>query len=301
MRGGSSPRVRGKPVIGQNSPMLLRLIPACAGKTGGDWFNDSLSLGSSPRVRGKPEHVLDTLNQAGLIPACAGKTRSYRAYVDSSAAHPRVCGENQRTRECTLIPRGSSPRVRGKPSSPSSAPESSGLIPACAGKTQLTIQRMPCWRAHPRVCGENAVGSVNVTFKVGSSPRVRGKHISVGALFHLGGLIPACAGKTPGGRRTGGPDPAHPRVCGENLGLTLLQVAVRGSSPRVRGKRRSPSLGTTGSGLIPACAGKTCQRARRWSESRAHPRVCGENFGCIKPLFSLPGSSPRVRGKLRDF
>ena len=56
---------------------------------------------------------------------------------------------------------------------------------------------------------------------------------------------------------------AHPRVCGENQIDDLESGALRGSSPRVRGK-----LGVLGGeaeerGLIPACAGKTRCPGRR--------------------------------------
>ena len=52
--------------------------------------------------------------------------------------------------------------------------------------------------------------------------------------------------------------------------------------------------------LIPACAGKT--RSHSWNSSRrpAHPRVCGENRDEALKEYQEYGSSPRVRGKLRD-
>ena len=35
-----------------------------------------------------------------------------------------------------------------------------------------------------------------------------------------------------------------------------------------------------------------------WSRHRAHPRACGENVRVFTVMVVLPGSSPRVRGKL---
>ena len=51
-------------------------------------------------------------------------------------------------------------------------------------------------------------------------------------------------------------------------------------------------------GLIPACAGKTWPGPHLSRSSRAHPRVCGENFVAFQATSSKTGSSPRVRGKL---
>ena len=91
---GSSPRVRGKPVLRAARAVHRRLIPACAGKTShpqatpgrpaahprvcGENAPASRSrahdLGSSPRVRGKPHPDHSPPLFRGLIPACAGKT-----------------------------------------------------------------------------------------------------------------------------------------------------------------------------------------------------------------------------------
>ena len=53
-----------------------------------------------------------------------------------------------------------------------------GLIPACAGKTQVVVVRWECQRAHPRVCGENATSEYSTACQLGSSPRVRGKLVT---------------------------------------------------------------------------------------------------------------------------
>ena len=91
---------------------------------------------------------------------------------------------------------------------------------------------------------------------------------------------------------------AHPRVCGENAGMTDTSGRPLGSSPRVRGKlggnltlRRLPRL-------IPACAGKTWVPGFFLFSGWAHPRVCGENAFATGNIFTATGSSPRVRGKL---
>ena len=89
-------------------------------------------------------------------------------------------------------------------------------------------------------------------------------------------------------------------MCGENGTLFETQRNKMGSSPRVRGKRTDRSIREAKGGLIPACAGKTEYRERRGRRPRAHPRVCGENTTPRRADSARIGSSPRVRGKLRD-
>ena len=152
---GSSPRVRGKRRKYRRWGSLCGLIPACAGKTlplllllenngahprvcgenlasGESW---PLGVGSSPRVRGK--HKIDSFlaDLQGLIPACAGKTPPWSLWSLCPPAHPRVCGENRRSRNRRSERAGSSPRVRGKHRRRQSGRRRLGLIPACAGKT----------------------------------------------------------------------------------------------------------------------------------------------------------------------
>ena len=95
------------------------------------------------------------------------------------------------------------------------------------------------------------------------------------------------------------PRAAHPRVCGENQIDDLESGALRGSSPRVRGKLVDERVCVWVPRLIPACAGKTCGGHSVSVGSGAHPRVCGENSVSWAARLRNGGSSPRVRGKLR--
>ena len=176
-----------------------------------------------------------------------------------------------------------------------------GLIPACAGKTGPPSIAVELARAHPRVCGENCMVSRFIWYLHGSSPRVRGKLIPRGEGTLSWGLIPACAGKTSRPAGGGGPNWAHPRVCGENLGAPPPMPPKVGSSPRVRGKQPRLFVRRCQHGLIPACAGKTFGQIVPQLVSRAHPRVCGENQGKARERDPLLGSSPRVRGKPKSF
>ena len=70
------------------------------------------------------------------------------------------------------------------------------ITPACAGKTQIAESHLfRCWD-HPRVCGKNKAIIDLIDQEVGSPPRVREKLLVIVADIVLGGITPACAGKT---------------------------------------------------------------------------------------------------------
>ena len=71
-----------------------------------------------------------------------------------------------------------------------------GLIPAHAGKTQISTPNGPLRGAHPRSRGENHFEYARPETVKGSSPLTRGKHVPLNKRPFLRGLIPAHAGKT---------------------------------------------------------------------------------------------------------
>ena len=293
------------------------LIPACAGKTPiarpdrlHSWAHPRvcgenervdrrlhIHTGSSPRVRGKHARGDFQTFGGGLIPACAGKTLAASKSQGDSAAHPRVCGENQAITRQQSLSAGSSPRVRGKPENIGNDSADRGLIPACAGKTSAASSMASKAWAHPRVCGENPELLITFPRVEGSSPRVRGKRPPLIQTCRLSGLIPACAGKTIRASDGRAPRRAHRRVCGENPLVRASIAWSAGSSPRVRGKQGPAVPRERALRLIPACAGKTGSRHLRQPRPTAHPRVCGENGAGARTLTVDLGSSPRVRGK----
>ena len=113
----------------------------------------------------------------------------------------------------------------------------------------------------------------------------------------INGLIPARAGKTSAFNFFMSSATAHPRACGENAITMFAAPTYLGSSPRVRGKRRSISFLMAKVRLIPARAGKTIQTVIKGATVAAHPRACGENSDIARMLRIDAGSSPRVRGK----
>ena len=70
-----------------------------------------------------------------------------------------------------------------------------------------------------------------------------------------------------------------------------------GSSPRGRGKLHWSTRMRRTRRLIPAWAGKTCDRIFDDRAGLAHPRVGGENRVFRVTVIGLSGSSPRGRGK----
>ncbi len=93
----------------------------------------------------------------------------------------------------------------------------------------------------------------------------------------------------------------HPRVCGEHVPPDDEPPPPPGSSPRVRGTPLMEPVSAHVSGIIPACAGNTTRGPAASSPARDHPRVCGEHVEPGDDASPLKGSSPRVRGTLRQF
>ena len=131
----------------------------------------------------------------------------------------------------------------------------------------------------------------------GSSPLTRGKLCVRRRTCRRHRLIPAHAGKTALAGACGLLCGAHPRSRGENLDVPDRAISTNGSSPLTRGKLDHEAGGVLPARLIPAHAGKTCQRSG-WSCSvSAHPRSRGENDGRVPVTAMSAGSSPLTRGK----
>ena len=134
----------------------------------------------------------------------------------------------------------------------------------------------------------------------GSSPRVRGTHNYATKTVVSNRFIPACAGNTGFFRARRIFGPVHPRVCGEHPEAAATAAGAAGSSPRVRGTRRSRPHPSIVDRFIPACAGNTIPRDCSGYSATVHPRVCGEHRETAAPEPGRFGSSPRVRGTHSD-
>ena len=294
---GLIPARAGKTRAARPVPLVCWAHPRAGGENCDVAFVESHEPGSSPRGRGKPGCCGACGACCGLIPARAGKTPSHRRACLSRRAHPRAGGENHEGSEMRGACVGSSPRGRGKPRRDRDARRLRGLIPARAGKTTSGNTRPHARRAHPRAGGENHENVGDGKVVGGSSPRGRGKRLAVVIQEQRQGLIPARAGKTckRGAERSA--ERAHPRAGGENHAAIDWVARSEGSSPRGRGKpplmRGYLVLGR----LIPARAGKTGSGAESTRRSTAHPRAGGENSITRIKSCTMPGSSPRGRGK----
>ena len=98
----------------------------------------------------------------------------------------------------------------------------------------------------------------------GSSPRVRGTRIFVFCHFLILRFIPACAGNTLQQWLGWVRHPVHPRVCGEHVICYLALHRGHGSSPRVRGTLWILNDVLNLPRFIPACAGNTPPRRRKY-------------------------------------
>ena len=66
----------------------------------------------------------------------------------------------------------------------------------------------------------------------------------------------------------------------------------------MRGKAHAVIKHKRSLGITPACAGKRLRLGCRKSETKDHPRVCGEKTGVSLSDTATWGSPPRVRGKV---
>ena len=133
---------------------------------------------------------------------------------------------------------------------------------------------------------------------IGSSPRVRGTRPRPRRRRTPRRFIPARAGNAMGVLGAARPKPVHPRTCGERRLRTTGGLSAGGSSPRVRGTRRSHRLWRGVIRFIPARAGNAASATRRRGSSAVHPRACGERSSSPCSTSRARPSSPRVRGTL---
>ena len=130
-------------------------------------------------------------------------------------------------------------------------------IPAYAGKTTSEEGKAYHDQEHPRVCGENGCRNDFGFGFAGTSPRMRGKLVSIAGGAIGQGNIPAYAGKTQPFGECSLSAQEHPRVCGENLVFPHLKRGHIGTSPRMRGKHELAFAVRKTARNIPAYAGKT--------------------------------------------
>ena len=247
-------------------------------------------------MRGTLCNSMPMYSTLGIIPAYAGNTYAEVCVVRRCGDHPRVCGEHDVLVDYEICHTGSSPRMRGTLHGVSAVLIIHGIIPAYAGNTLCSTCKLSCWKDHPRVCGEHSRDRLISMMSSGSSPRMRGTLAARCHVAVLAGIIPAYAGNTWYGCRSGYSVRDHPRVCGEHWKWTPLPLRQFGSSPRMRGTQHDVHFIVIIAGIIPAYAGNTHVVRLAGDALRDHPRVCGEH-PCPKVKHAHDvGSSPRMRG-----
>ena len=252
--------------------------------------------GSSPRMRGALTFFTTIREVLRIIPADAGSTNFGLGRAVVPADHPRGCGEHRCWFCGYCCCGGSSPRMRGALRDSEWKAFAGRIIPADAGSTQCKSLAETHSQDHPRGCGEHLLCMIHFPIVSGSSPRMRGAHRPRCGFILLCGIIPADAGSTSLKQGNRGHAQDHPRGCGEHRPDEYLDMALVGSSPRMRGARAFRVIHFIANGIIPADAGSTNGRTVIYRKHADHPRGCGEH-SCQPPKeHKYRGSSPRMRG-----
>ena len=252
--------------------------------------------GSSPLARGARVGRGADRGRRGIIPACAGSTPPSRGRSRRRRDHPRLRGEHVSRSSSHLSGKGSSPLARGARSSLLGVEEVSGIIPACAGSTSVTRCAAEAGQDHPRLRGEHSSMPVDGSVFPGSSPLARGARETASGRREMARIIPACAGSTRGRPSASTAQRDHPRLRGEHPSRLSPQQARGGSSPLARGAQRFARNATTGSRIIPACAGSTPCASAAPLAREDHPRLRGEHTTSCPQTSARRGSSPLARG-----
>ena len=254
---GSSPRMRGAPLVRLAGRIRPGIIPAYAGST----FLCQIVLSQvrdHPRVCGEHSNVsLSSMATSRIIPAYAGSTPSRRMSWTRQRDHPRVCGEHPVRTLDRSSHLGSSPRMRGALQVGIVDGNCNGIIPAYAGSTPREQSILAHVEDHPRVCGEHWCRCPLRVSPPGSSPRMRGALDYATQKSTIYGIIPAYAGSTDDIRSSQHIDRDHPRVCGEHYRSELSTETATGSSPRMRGAHPKKDEILQVGRIIPAYAGST--------------------------------------------
>ena len=188
-------------------------------------------------------------------------------------------GEHEFTAKLDLIKMGSSPHARGAHLVSLLGIVQRGIIPACAGST---------YHLRSRKSG------------AGDHPRMRGEHSKrTETLDYLDGIIPACAGSTSDQIIVKGRAGDHPRMRGEHTPSIIYDTSAWGSSPHARGALQRVFQAELHHGIIPACAGSTCNAGKRYRPCQDHPRMRGEHLHRQSWQKPCQGSSPHARGAPR--
>ena len=132
-----------------------------------------------------------------------------------------------------------------------------GNTPTCVGKTQARPDRLPEWRKHPHVRGEDPPWTAPGYQPAETPPRAWGRHSGYVMAWVDPGNTPTCVGKT-------GKDPRclrytkkHPHVRGEDGECRPRHRAPGETPPRAWGRQSPVAPSRAFVRNTPTCVGKT--------------------------------------------
>ena len=249
---GTRPRRRAGPEPGLPGAVARRNTLASAGRTpprgsrtpsrpehprvGGEddvtHKQEEIAGGTPPRRRGGPARAgrveLDRRN----TPASAGRTPGSVTCPAARSEHPRVGREDWLSSGLASRLAGTPPRRRGGRLEIAVGADVERNTPASAERTGPVRCRPSRWPEHPRVGGEELRTTTGSLPKIGAPPRRRGGRVHSAVQRGRRRNTPASAGrtcaKTPRWTRTS----EHPRVGGEDTGLTSRPRMADGTPPR---------------------------------------------------------------------
>ena len=231
-----------------------------------------------------------------IIPARAGFTRPGRRPGARPRDHPRSRGVYGGCGCGSQLLYGSSPLARGLRRAPRSTTERTRIIPARAGFTQGQPPLDHRNRDHPRSRGVYVPARAAASTTAGSSPLARGLPRHPIARTRSSRIIPARAGFTPHGPRTGSGTQDHPRSRGVYSISWCARGRSAGSSPLARGLPRARRQPRVRDRIIPARAGFTAVGGVVEPHLVDHPRSRGVYRALAGPGRAPSGSSPLAWG-----
>ena len=116
-------------------------------------------------------------------------------------------------------------------------------------------------------------------------------------LFAISGFTPAYAGKIEAAGTQVIGEQVHPRIRGEDTGMTIRFAPLMGSPPHTRGRLGNTPVIDAAVRFTPAYAGKIMAKSNRCRNVRVHPRIRGEDRFVIRRVVPVQGSPPHTRGR----
>ncbi len=211
----SIPAHAGKPITGLRCARALWVYPRPRGEALEIPHEVLMQEGLSPPTRGSRRLLVERQRRQGSIPAHAGKPYLRNLLDHIAEVYPRPRGEADGDEHYIGYPPGLSPPTRGSHVEGDGVKESTGSIPAHAGKPHGGPVAEGSAGVYPRPRGEAMRVSKETLIEQGLSPPTRGSPPSGWSHAHTRRSIPAHAGKPHYPRRSYRHDRVYPRPRGE--------------------------------------------------------------------------------------